>query len=48
MMYFEKGSATTDLTSEDLKNGLYEALEKLGNRQKVLAIPPDFTRYPSH
>ncbi|HQG68362.1 MAG TPA: lactate racemase domain-containing protein, partial [Paludibacteraceae bacterium] len=48
MIYFEKGSATTDLTPEDLKNGLYEALEKLGKRQKVLAIPPDFTRYPSH
>jgi len=48
MIYFEKGSTTTNLTSEDLKNGLYEALVKLGKRQKVLAIPPDFTRYPSH
>ncbi|MDD3080376.1 MAG: lactate racemase domain-containing protein [Paludibacter sp.] len=47
MIYYEKGSTSIELTSEDLKAGLFEALEKLGSRKKVLAIPPDYTRLPS-
>lgn len=31
-----------------MKDGLFEALEKLGERKNVLAIPPDFTRFHSH
>jgi nickel-dependent lactate racemase len=47
MIYYEKGSATTYLTSDDIKHGVYKALDKLGKRSKVLAVPPDFTRYHS-
>jgi nickel-dependent lactate racemase len=47
MIYYEKGNSTAELTTTDLKEGLYEALEKLGQKQKVLAIPPDYTRLPS-
>lgn len=47
MIYYERGLETDVLTSDDLKVGLYAALEKLGKRKKVLAIPPDFTRYHS-
>jgi len=47
MLYYQRGSVTEDLKEEDLKAGLYEALQKLGNRKKVLAIPPDFTRFHS-
>ena len=47
MIYFEKGSTETSLSAEDLKAGLYEALEKMGAKNKVLALPPDFTRFPS-
>jgi nickel-dependent lactate racemase len=47
MIYFEKGSTDTALSSQDLKEGLFEALDKLGKRNKVLAIPPDITRLPS-
>lgn len=47
MLYYQNGSPTADLSSEDLKNGLYEALDKIGEKRKVLAIPPDFTRFPS-
>jgi len=47
MLFYENGSVSNDLTAEDLKAGLYEALKKLGQRKKVLAIPPDFTRLPS-
>jgi len=47
MIYFENGSVTNDLTREDLKAGLFEALRHVGERKKVLALPPDFTRLPS-
>jgi len=47
MLYYEKGSIETEFTSEDLKKGLIEALEKIGKKHKVLAIPPDYTRLPS-
>ncbi|WP_319228244.1 lactate racemase domain-containing protein [Draconibacterium orientale] len=47
MIYFEKGSTETALSAEDLKNGLFEAFERMGAKQKVLAIPPDYTRLPS-
>lgn len=47
MIYYEKGSTGTSFSKEDLRQGLFEALKKLGNRKKVLAIPPDYTRLPS-
>ena len=47
MMYYEKGGAGLELGASDLKEGLYAALEKLGTKTKVLAIPPDYTRLPS-
>lgn len=47
MMYYEKGGAGLELGASDLKEGLYAALEKLGTKSKVLAIPPDYTRLPS-
>jgi nickel-dependent lactate racemase len=47
MLYYQRGSETDVLTSVDLKNGILEAFEKIGERKKILAIPPDFTRYHS-
>ncbi|HOK27227.1 MAG TPA: lactate racemase domain-containing protein [Bacteroidales bacterium] len=47
MIYFGTGSEKAVLSSDDLKNGLFTALEKIGRRKKVLVIPPDFTRYHS-
>ena len=47
MIYLQKGSETTVLSSNDLIKGLFSALDKVGNKQKVLAIPPDITRYHS-
>ncbi len=47
MIYFEKGSTETSFSAEDLKHGLFQAFQKMGARQKVLAIPPDYTRFPS-
>ena len=47
MLYFARGSATDQLTTDDLRAGLQQAFAKLGPRKRVLAIPPDFTRYHS-
>jgi nickel-dependent lactate racemase len=47
MIYFKRGSETESLSVDDLKTGLYSALDRIGKRKNVLAIPPDFTRYHS-
>ncbi|MFV0472215.1 MAG: lactate racemase domain-containing protein [Paludibacteraceae bacterium] len=47
MIYFEKGSTETSLSAKDMKEGLFAALNQLGGKNKVLVIPPDFTRFPS-
>lgn len=47
MIYYENGSTRTSLSKDDLKKGLIEALDKLGERHKILAVPPDYTRLPS-
>lgn len=47
MLLYAKGSANTVLTENEIKEGLYSAFEKLGDKKKVLALPPDFTRFHS-
>ncbi len=47
MLLYSKGAADAAIKPEELKSGLYEALDKLGAKNKVLAIPPDITRYHS-
>ena len=46
-LFFSDGSPTTELSSIEIRAGLREALAKLGERKKVLAVPPDFTRFHS-
>lgn len=46
-MYFALGSETTELSQDDLKQSLCQAFQALGERWRVLALPPDFTRYHS-
>ena len=45
--YFAVGSPTTDLSHDDLKTALVGVFDKLGPKEKVLALPPDFTRFNS-
>lgn len=47
MIYFAKGNINDVLSEDNLREGLFSALEKLGLKEKVLAIPPDFTRVHS-
>ncbi len=47
MTYFARGGTNVELAEADLRAGLAEALEKVGPRKRVLAVPPDITRLPS-
>ena len=47
MLYFKQGTKEDCLSSQDLRDGLYSALEKIGPKSKVLAVPPDITRFYS-
>ncbi|QDS99704.1 lactate racemase domain-containing protein [Adhaeretor mobilis] len=41
------GSPTTDLSDDQLREALTEVYEKLGPRERVFAVPPDYSRYAS-
>lgn len=47
MIYFAKGSVDSFLSEHELQEAIYSSLAKLGNKKKVLTIPPDFTRFHS-
>jgi len=46
-LFFETGSEQSNLTIVDLEEGLFHALRALGRRDRVLAIPPDMSRFHS-
>ncbi|MCA9166612.1 MAG: DUF2088 domain-containing protein [Planctomycetales bacterium] len=46
-VYYANGSTETDLSDAELSSALAACLAELGERNRVLAIPPDFTRFPS-
>lgn len=47
MIYYQTGSENMAMGPNDLEYGVYSAMVKLGPRKKVLAVPPDFTRFHS-
>ncbi len=47
MLYYSAGSATSELTEAELRTALVSVFDQLGNREQVIAIPPDFTRFNS-
>ena len=46
-LFFATGSPSTEMSPAEIRAGLNVALTKLGERKKVLAVPPDFTRFHS-
>ena len=46
-LFFAAGSADTEMSEAEVQAGLREALGKLGERKRVAAVPPDFTRFHS-
>ena len=47
-LLFAAGSPSHALSARDLEEGLVRALDALGPRRKVIAVPPDITRFHSH
>lgn len=47
MIYFAKGSKNGSISPVELHDILFEVLNKLGTKKRVLALPPDFTRFHS-
>ena len=47
MLYFAEGSKDKIFTEQEIKDALYTVYQKMGPKSKVLALPPDFTRYHS-
>lgn len=47
MLYFARGSQNENISEKELKVALQEVFDKIGPRKKVLALPPDFTRFHS-
>jgi nickel-dependent lactate racemase len=47
MIYYSKGNKDNSFSSSELNEAIFSTLEKLGKKKRVLAIPPDFTRYHS-
>ena len=48
MLYFERGSKTDVITAEDTRAILKQVFDAMGPKKRVLAIPPDFTRFNSY
>jgi len=48
MLYYNQGSAKTVLQENAIREAVVAVLDALGPRQRVLVIPPDFTRFHSH
>jgi len=47
MLYYSTGSATTELSDDQLREALTRVFDELGPRERVIAVPPDFTRFHS-
>lgn len=47
MLYYARGSETDDISRQEMEDGLAEAFGKIGRRKRVLAVPPDITRFHS-
>lgn len=47
MLYIAQGNRDKFLSHDEIRNGLYKALDLIGKKNKVLVIPPDFTRFHS-
>lgn len=46
-LYYATGSITTELSENDCREALQSVFAELGDRNKVLALPPDYTRLDS-
>ncbi len=47
MLFYARGSETDVISCEEVRQALCEVFSSLGVKRRVLAIPPDFTRFNS-
>ena len=48
MLYFARGSKNDNITPEEVRAALFGVFDSLGRKRRVLALPPDFTRFNSY
>ena len=48
MLYYARGSKQDNITPEEAREALFGVFRALGPKRRVLAIPPDFTRFNSY
>ena len=48
MLYFARGSKNDNITPEEVRAALSGVFDKMGTKKRVLALPPDFTRFNSY
>jgi nickel-dependent lactate racemase len=46
-LFFAAGSPTTEMTHAEVQANLFTSLDMLGEKKRVLVVPPDFTRMHS-
>lgn len=47
MLHLALGSPSTELSLDDVRDAIVDVLDSLGPRRRVLAVPPDFSRFAS-
>lgn len=48
MLYYSRGSKTDNITPDEIRAALKQVFDALGPKNRVMAIPPDFTRFNSY
>ncbi|TKG90450.1 DUF2088 domain-containing protein [Puteibacter caeruleilacunae] len=48
MIYYSKGAVDYSFSDNELRDVLFQVFNRIQNKEKVLAIPPDFTRLNSY
>ena len=48
MLYYARGSKTDNITPDEVRAILKEVFDKMGPKNRVVALPPDFTRFNSY
>ena len=48
MLYYSRGSKTDNITPDEIRAALKQVFDAMGPKHRVMAIPPDFTRFNSY
>ena len=48
MLYYSRGSKTDNITPDEIRAALKQVFDAMGPKNRVMAIPPDFTRFNSY